>query len=96
MVAGTETTATLLSGLTYCFLKNPQKLENAAKEVRALSSEEDLNPETLPRLKYLSACFEEALRCYPPVPDGLPRVTPEGGNMIAGYSVPPKVCTRAQ
>lgn len=93
MIAGTETTATLLSGLTYYFLKNPDKLQKAVDEVRAMS-EDELTLETLPRLPYLNACFEEALRVYPPVPIGLPRVMPEGGNVIRGEWVPSK--TRVQ
>ncbi|KAK0640198.1 NAD-dependent protein deacetylase hst2-1 [Lasiodiplodia hormozganensis] len=89
MIAGTETTATLLSGLTWYLLKNPDKLKKAVEEVRS-RSEEDLSLEELPRLPYLNACFEEGLRVYPPVPIGLPRETPEGGNMICGEWVPGK------
>lgn len=91
MIAGTETTATLLSGLTWYLLKNPEKLKKAVEEVRA-RPEEELSLEELPRLPYLNACFEEGLRVYPPVPIGLPRETPEGGNMICGEWVPGKVC----
>ncbi|OJD36906.1 cytochrome p450 [Diplodia corticola] len=89
MAAGTETTATLLSGLTYYFLRNRDKMQKAEREVRALG-EEELTVERLPRLSYLNACFEEALRMYPPVPVGLPRETPEGGNVICGEWVPEK------
>lgn len=91
MVAGTETTATLLSGLTYLLLKNPDKMKKVVAEVRALPYE-DLSLDTLPRLPYLNACFEEGLRCYPPVPIGLPRVIPKGGSAICGEWVPEKVC----
>lgn len=34
------------------------------------------------------ACLNEALRVYPPVPTGLPRVTPAGGRTILGRFVP--------
>jgi cytochrome P450 len=91
MTAGTETTATLLSGLTFLLLKNPDKLQQVVKEVRSLSCE-DLSLEVLPRLPYLNACFEEGLRCYPPVPIGLPRAVGKGGNAINGQWVPEKVC----
>jgi cytochrome P450 len=87
MVAGTETTATLLSGLTFHLLKNPDKMQKVQNEVRGLS-EEDLTLDMLPRLPYMNACFEEALRVYPPVPIGLPRVVPKGGNAICGDWVP--------
>jgi len=91
MVAGTETTATLLSGLTYYLLKHPDKLQKVTDEVRALT-EEELTLEQLPRLSYLNACFEEGLRVYPPVPVGLPRVVPKEGTSICGEWIPGKVC----
>jgi cytochrome P450 len=90
MIAGTETTATLLSGFTYLLLRNPEKMKKLVAEVRALR-EEELTLETLPRLEYLSACLEESLRCYPPVPVALPRVVPKGGAMVAGEWLPEKV-----
>jgi cytochrome P450 len=90
MIAGTETTATLLSGFTYLLLSNPDKLKKVVTEVRALPKE-DLSLEVLPRLQYLNACFQEALRCYPPVPIGLPREVPQGGATICGEWVPEKV-----
>ncbi|PVI05781.1 cytochrome P450 [Periconia macrospinosa] len=89
MIAGTETTATLLSGLTYLLLKHPEKMRKVVDEVRSLTFD-DLSLDTLPQLPYLNACFEEGLRCYPPVPNGLPRETPKGGNVICGEWVPEK------
>ncbi|KAF5853311.1 hypothetical protein GGP41_001894 [Bipolaris sorokiniana] len=89
MIAGTETTATLLSGMTYLLLTHPDKLKKVVEEVRALPKE-DLSLEVLPRLQYLSACFQEAFRLYPPVPIGLPRQVPQGGGVICGEWVPEK------
>lgn len=89
MIAGTETTATLLSGLTYLLLKNPEKMKKVVEEIRSLALEE-LSLDMLPRLPYFNACLEEGLRCYPPVPNGLPRLTPEGGNVICGEWIPEK------
>ncbi|KAL6169386.1 hypothetical protein ACJQWK_04413 [Exserohilum turcicum] len=83
MIAGTETTATLLSGLLYLLLTNPDKMKKVVTELRALPKE-DLSLEILPRLEYLNVCFEEALRYYPPVPSALPRVVPKGGAEICG------------
>jgi cytochrome P450 len=90
MLAGTETTATLLSGLTFHLLRNPVKLQRVVEQVRALA-ETELTLEVLPRLPYLNACFEEGLRMYPPVPNGLPHLVAEGGNAICGEWVPAKV-----
>lgn len=87
MVAGTETTATLLSGLTYFLLKKPSTYEKIVAEVRSLP-EDGLHIDSLRQLPYLQACFEEALRMYPPVPMGMPRVVPPGGAAISGGFVP--------
>lgn len=93
MLAGTETTATLLSGLTYFLLQHPEKLARLQKEVRgAFSSLDDVSMTTLSQLEYLHACIEEGLRVYPPVPGHLPRLTPNGGANIGGRYVPGGVC----
>ena len=98
MLAGTETTATLLSGVTYHLLlpANRDKLERLKREIRSAfrdspsdGGEGGFTLEGLQRLKYLTACLEEGLRLYPPVPSPLWRVTPEGeGNVICGVQVP--------
>lgn len=89
MLAGTETTATLLSGLTYHLLMSPQKMELVKKEIReTFNSADDINIDSILKLKYVNACFEEALRCYPPVPTALPRVVPKGGDYICGQYIP--------
>lgn len=93
MVGGSETTATLLSGITYLLLQNPDKLKKLIDEVRALPKE-FLSFDGVARLEYLHACFEEALRFYPPVPTALPREVPKGGNAVMGEWLPEGVRTR--
>lgn len=89
MLAGTETTATELSGLTYLLLKNPEKMRRLTSELRAsFSSFADMTMTNLSQLEYLSACIEEGLRYYPPVPVGPPRTTPQGGAFVCGRWVP--------
>ncbi|KAL1984736.1 hypothetical protein VTN96DRAFT_8769 [Rasamsonia emersonii] len=89
MIAGTETTATLLSGLTYHLLMNPAKLERLTREIRgAFASDEEITFAKLLQLEYLQACLEEGLRMYPPVPVGLPRVTPPEGMLVCGEMIP--------
>lgn len=89
MLAGTETTATALSGTTYHLLMNPDMLATLQKEVRSnFSSLDDMHLEPLARQKYLMAVLQEGLRMYPPVPSALPRVVPVGGAMICGEWVP--------
>lgn len=90
MVAGTETTATLLSGLTYYLLKNPEQMKRLTDEIRStFQHESDITIERLQAMKYVHACLEEGLRMYPPVPNGLPRLTPEGETTtIDGKAIP--------
>ena len=89
MIAGTETTATALSGTTYHLLKNPDQLQKLTEEVRtAFSDFDDITLEDLARLKYLQAVLQEGLRMYPPVPIALPRKTPKEGTMVCGEFVP--------
>ncbi|KAF2813988.1 cytochrome P450 [Mytilinidion resinicola] len=89
MLAGTETTATLLSGLTFHLLKNPDKLAKLTTEIRTtFATEEDITIETLARLKYLHGCLEEGLRMYPPVPVGFPRKVPAEGATVCGDFIP--------
>ena len=92
MAAGTETTATELAGVTFFLLRDPLRMERLVKEIRtAFPAFDDLTMIRLAKLDYLNACVEEGLRIYPPVPVGLPRVTPEQGAVILGEEVPPGV-----
>ncbi|KAF2735054.1 cytochrome P450 [Polyplosphaeria fusca] len=89
MIAGTETTATLVSGLTYLLIKNPDKYAKLKEEVRTAFQEQDMHMEAVAALPYLNACIKEALRVYPPVPNALPRQAAPDGSTVAGTYVPP-------
>lgn len=85
MIAGTETTATALSGTTYHLLRNPQAMKKLSEEIRtAFSSFDDVNLESCAHQKYLMAVLQEGLRMYPPVPTTLPRRIPKGGMFLDG------------
>ncbi|KAK3984527.1 cytochrome P450 [Cladorrhinum sp. PSN332] len=89
IIAGSETTATQLSGTTFYLLRNPDKYELLVKEIReTFKSEEDINLIRVGGLEYMHACFEEAFRMYPPVPVAMPRRTPPEGEFIDGYFIP--------
>ncbi|KAJ6095928.1 hypothetical protein N7486_006674 [Penicillium sp. IBT 16267x] len=89
IVAGSETTATLLSGVTYLLLKNPQALRKLQDEVwGAFQSDDQITLENCNKLKYIHAVLTEALRVYPPLPVGLPRIVDAQGDMIHGHWVP--------
>ncbi|KAF5868705.1 putative toxin biosynthesis cytochrome p450 protein [Botrytis fragariae] len=89
IIAGSETTASLLNGVTYYLLRTPTVLQNLTLELRStFQTQEDLSLHALASCKYLNAVLEEGLRMYPPVPSTLGRVVPEGGSIVAGQYVP--------
>ncbi|KXJ85092.1 cytochrome P450 [Microdochium bolleyi] len=91
IIAGSETTATMLSGTTFNLLKNPDKYDILVREIRgAFASEDEITLASVNHLEYLLAVFNESFRIYPPVPTGLARIVPEGGETIEGYYMPPK------
>ncbi len=93
MVAGTETTATLLSGLTHLLLHHPEAKKKLAEELRgAFATNADISMDGTAKLPYLNGCIKEGLRLYPPVAVGLPHFTPPEGSTICGEFVPPNVC----
>lgn len=89
MIAGTETTATALSGTTFHLLKNRKYLDMLQKELRgAFAGMDDMTLEALAHLPMLEAVIKEGIRMYPPVPIGLPRVSPPGGMTVGDHFVP--------
>ncbi|KAI1060195.1 hypothetical protein LB506_011282 [Fusarium annulatum] len=87
--AGSETLATLLSGCVYYLLTNRDKYETLKQEIRTrYSTVDSINIHNVNELPYLVATFKETFRMYPPVPVGLPRISPEGGETVAGYFIP--------
>lgn len=89
VLAGSETTATLLSGCTYLLLTNPDKMEKLKHEVRStFASESEITASAVNNLSYMLGVLNEALRLYPPVTSSLVRVVPPGGDMIADHWVP--------
>lgn len=91
IVAGSETTASTLSGVTYLLATNPDALEKLTKEVRgAFTSEDEIDFQSVSNLPYMLACLNEGLRVYPVVPGGMPRITNPGGDEVAGRFVPEK------
>ncbi|KAA8647482.1 cytochrome P450 [Aspergillus tanneri] len=90
LIGGSETTATLLSGITYLLLQNPKVLTRLTDEVRTtFQNEQEINIDSVNGLTYMLACLNEALRSYPPIPIGLPRVVPKSGRYILGQYVTP-------
>ncbi|OAA59705.1 Cytochrome P450 [Niveomyces insectorum RCEF 264] len=89
IVAGSETTATQLSGTTYNLLTNRDVYDKLVREVRtSFRSEDEITLLSVNDLEYMLAVLNESFRLYPPVPIGLPRLTPKGGEYIEGYWMP--------
>ncbi|KAH9908004.1 putative cytochrome P450 [Xylariomycetidae sp. FL2044] len=90
VLAGSETTATTLSGATYLLLAHPEALEKLYREVRTtFNSASEININSVNRLSYMLGVLNEALRLYPPVAAGLVREVPgKDGIEIAGRHVP--------
>lgn len=67
IVAGSETSITVLSGTTNHLVRNPDKMALLAAEIRnAFTSEDDFNLSALKDLPYLKAVLNEGLRmCNP-------------------------------
>ena len=95
IVAGAETTATALTGII-SYLITPKYastvLRKLVEEVRGtFEREEDIGAEEVGKLTYLNAVIEEGLRLCPPVPTGLPRIVPRGGDYVCGEWLPENV-----
>ncbi|OQV03600.1 hypothetical protein CLAIMM_08622 [Cladophialophora immunda] len=89
ILAGSETTANALSGLTARLLRSPRTYEKLVEEIRnEFPTEEDITHDRTMRMPYLNACINEGLRVHPPITPGLVRTVPDGGDIIDGYSVP--------
>lgn len=92
IVGGSETTATLLTGVTYQLLSNRRTYDKLVKAIReAFKSEEEINMVTSSQIQYLSLVLDEGLRLFPPVAVSLPRVVPDQGAVVAGVAIPGKV-----
>ena len=92
IIAGSETTATVMSGVTFYLLKDAERMKKLVNEIRTtFKSEKEINFNSVNALPYLLACLNEALRIYPPVADGFPRNTGSRAEIICGKAVPPHV-----
>lgn len=92
LMAGSETSATLLAVAVYYLLRNPDKLAILQDEVRTAFAGPDDDADavrfaTVGKLPYLLAVINESLRIHPPLPAGINRVAPAGGATIDGRFV---------
>ncbi|KAF2221009.1 cytochrome P450 monooxygenase [Elsinoe ampelina] len=85
-VAGTETTATVLTCTTFLMLKHGEAYQKVRDEVRSkFTSQEDITIEAANQLPYTIAVLNEGMRMVPPVPAGFVRKVPKEGAFVSGY-----------
>jgi cytochrome P450 len=85
LAAGSETTATLLSTVTFCLLRNQEVMSKLVAEIRgSFGADDGITMVSVNKLKYELAVLDEAMRIHPPVPHGSIRVTPQEGAIISG------------
>ncbi|KAF1968410.1 cytochrome P450 [Bimuria novae-zelandiae CBS 107.79] len=89
IAAGSETTATLMSGATYFIGKDPRVYGKLVKEIRsAFKTKEEITISRVGELKYLSTVLDEALRLYPPTPTNRSRMLLPQGTTMEGQYIP--------
>ncbi len=89
VIAGSETTATLMSGAVYLLSRNPRVSNSLTSILRAsFESEDQITPASACHVPLLTAVINESLRLYPPGAINMPRTVPPGGALIDGHYVP--------
>jgi cytochrome P450 len=88
-IAGSESTATALSGAAFLMLTHRPVYQRLVHEVRSAHFDDaEITLASTHKLQYLDAVITETLRMYPPVAITLPRRVPAGGETIKGHFVP--------
>lgn len=95
IVAGSGTSSSALTGITFFLGRNRDKLRRLVEEIRGAfpsqpggTAAAEITIEATARLPYLRAVIEEGMRLYPPSPSTLPRFVPGKGEVIEGKWVP--------
>jgi len=88
IIAGSETSATVLSAATFWLCRAPAAYEKLKEELRSrFTSSSEITSQTA-TFPYLTAVINEAMRMLPPVANGPPRLVPKGGEFVDGVFVP--------
>ncbi|OHW95971.1 cytochrome p450 [Colletotrichum incanum] len=88
MVAGTDTTAAVLTYLIWSVLQQGGLQKRLEEEIAQLG--DDFDDKRLEECLLLRAVIEETLRMFPAVPSSLPRIIPNGGATLCSYFIPAK------
>jgi len=93
IIAGSDTTSSILTAIIYYLLLNPAVYERLQEEVDSAfpSGEEPLDAAKLSHLEWLNGCINETLRLQPPVLSGSQRSVDKGkGPKVLGRLVIPE------
>lgn len=90
IIAGSDTTAIVMSAAFFYLARNPEIQEKLAQEILAtFSSYDEIKAgATLSGCKYLTAFLHETMRMAPPVAAEPPREVREGGTTVNGHYFP--------
>ncbi|KAI3805653.1 hypothetical protein L1987_28220 [Smallanthus sonchifolius] len=88
MLAGTETTTTLMEWVMAEIMQNPDVMKKVQEELAKVVGLNNMVEEShLPKLQYLDATIKETLRLHPVVPFLIPR-SPSKDCTVGAYTVP--------
>jgi cytochrome P450 len=89
VVAGSDTTNTTLAFACYHLAKDPSHVEKLRAELEKAEYEmTPTNLSILQNLDHLNGVINESLRLHPPLPGGVPRLSPPEGLFIGGHFIP--------
>ncbi|THH16440.1 hypothetical protein EW146_g4196 [Bondarzewia mesenterica] len=92
IIAGSDTTATVLTALFYYLLKEPLIYARLQAEIDSVfpPGEDPVDALKLASMKYLNACINEAMRLQPAVPSGSQRSIARGAGIkiVGGHIIP--------
>jgi cytochrome P450 family 110 len=86
LIAGHETTATSLAWIFYRVLQHPEVVARVRAEIQEVTGGALITPEHLPKLRYLEAAINEALRLHPVSMYGIRRLLRP--KRIGGWDLP--------
>jgi cytochrome P450 len=93
IIAGSDTTSSVLTAAIYYLLRNPVAYERLQAEMDSAfpSGEEPLDVTRLSQMEWLNGCINETLRLQPPVPSGSQRTVNKGkGTKVLGKLIIPE------
>lgn len=97
LIAGSESVATTLLGTFYKLATHPRMQEKLATVLKGhFEKESDITVDSTKDIPFLGGVINVALRLCFPVPGGIPRIVPEGGDVYSGHFIPGGVRTTQQ